>query len=61
MTRPPNGSAWRIEITDVALRRLEKLDRATRAQVFRYLRERIATPEDPRRFGKALRGRRVGF
>lgn len=30
-------------------------------QILRYLRERIATPEDPRRFGKALAADRAGL
>ncbi len=48
-------------MTDVALSQLGGLDRPVQARIFRYLRERIATPEDPRRFGKALRGPRAGF
>jgi mRNA interferase RelE/StbE len=45
---------WTVEFDDAAARELRKLDRQIQQEILRYLRERIATPEDPRRFGKAL-------
>ena len=47
--------AWRIEITDTAKKQLNKLDKQTQVTILRYLRERIATGEDPRRYGAPLR------
>jgi hypothetical protein len=36
---------------------LERLDRAVQRRITRFLKERIATSENPRRLGKALSGR----
>jgi len=47
--------AWRIEITDTAKKQLAKLDNQVQVTIVRYLRERIATNEDPRRHGAPLR------
>ena len=47
--------AWRIEITDTAKKQLTKLDHQAQVSILRYLRERIATDEDPRRYGAPLR------
>jgi mRNA interferase RelE/StbE len=45
---------WIVEFEDAARKELRKLDRQAQQAILRYLRERIATHEDPRRFGKAL-------
>lgn len=45
---------WIVEFDDAARKELRKLDRQAQQEILRYLRERIATDEDPRRFGKAL-------
>ena len=45
---------WRVEFDDAATKELRKLDRQAQHEILRYLRERIATDEDPRRFGKPL-------
>lgn len=47
--------AWRIEVTETAKKQLAKLDRQIQADIVRYLRERIAGDEDPRRYGAPLR------
>ncbi len=47
--------AWRIEITDTAKKQLAKLDNQVQVTILRYLREKIATDEDPRRYGAPLR------
>lgn len=47
--------AWRIEITDTAKKQLAKLDNQVQVTILRYLRERIATDENPRRHGAPLR------
>lgn len=45
---------WTIEYSEKAARELLKLDRQAAKRIKRYLDERIATDEDPRRFGDAL-------
>jgi len=45
---------WIVEFDDAARKELRKLDRQSQQDILRYLRERIATDEDPRRFGKSL-------
>ncbi len=45
---------WTVEFDDAAAKELRKLDKQTQSEILRYLRERIATDEDPRRFGKPL-------
>jgi len=40
---------------------MAKLDRSVAAEILRYLRERIATSQDPRRFGEPLRKDLAGF
>ena len=50
--------AWRVEFDRAAVRDLRKLGVDAERHVLRYLRERIAGSEDPRRFGRALTGDR---
>jgi mRNA interferase RelE/StbE len=45
---------WRIEWDDRARKELRKLGKQIQEDILRYLRERIATKEDPKRFGKSL-------
>ncbi|WP_373092763.1 type II toxin-antitoxin system RelE/ParE family toxin [Zhongshania sp.] len=45
---------WEIEFDDEGAKELRKLDRKAQQEILRYIRERIATNEDPRRFGKPL-------
>ena len=56
---------WRVEVERRAARELRKLDGSQRRRLLRFLRERIATVEDPRRTGKAQKWVRgpaaVGF
>lgn len=47
---------WRVEFDPDAARELRKLGYPARREIQKYLRERIATTEDPRRFGHALLG-----
>jgi mRNA interferase RelE/StbE len=47
---------WRVEFDQDAARDLRKLGHAACRLILRYLRERIATTENPRRFGHALTG-----
>lgn len=47
--------AWRIEFEAAALKELEQLDYKVQKDIWRFLRERLATDQDPRRFGDPLR------
>jgi len=47
---------WRVEFDRDAARDLRKLGAEAERAILRYLRQRIATAEDPRRFGRALTG-----
>jgi mRNA interferase RelE/StbE len=52
---------WKIEFDDRARRELRNLDSSSQQQILRYLRERIATDENPRRLGGPLRGELAGL
>jgi mRNA interferase RelE/StbE len=45
---------WIVEFDDAATKELRKLDHQAQKEILSYLRKRIATNEDPRRFGKPL-------
>jgi mRNA interferase RelE/StbE len=47
---------WRVEFDRDAARDLRKLGAPAQRLILRYLRQRIATAENPRRFGRALTG-----
>ncbi|MDT0635188.1 type II toxin-antitoxin system RelE/ParE family toxin [Spectribacter hydrogenoxidans] len=49
------GLTWSVEFDDRARRELRKLDPPVQRDLLAFLRERIVTAEDPRRFGKPLR------
>ena len=48
--------AWQIEFTPEAEKQLSKIDRQIAKRIVRFLRERIATAENPRSIGKVLKG-----
>ncbi len=48
--------AWRIELTETATKSLAKLDTAIARRITKFLREKLATLDDPRSAGKALVG-----
>ena len=51
---------WRIEILDEARKDLSKLDKPIARRIMTFLRERVASLEDPHALGQALRGTRLG-
>jgi mRNA interferase RelE/StbE len=53
--------AWTVEWDERAVRDAKKLDQEARNKIAAYLRERIATDDDPRRFGKPLLGQKAGL
>jgi len=53
--------AWAIDFDPAAFKELSRLDNQIQRRILRYLRERVGGEDDPRRFGKALRGEKVGL
>ena len=53
--------AWKVEWDERAVRDAGKLEPQVRKRILEYLRERIATDEDPRRFGKPLLADKSGL
>jgi len=51
----------RVEFHPAAVRDLRKLGADAERRILRYLRQRIAGSENPRRFGHALTGDRKGL
>ena len=47
---------WQIEFDPAAVKELARLDKPVARRIVAFLRERIATAEDPRTLGEALRG-----
>lgn len=52
--------AWRIELTDAAVKQLGKLDPQVKRRLWAEIRQ-ISTLEDPRARGKALTGALSGY
>ena len=53
--------AWTIKFADGAIKELKKIDKQGQKEIQRDLKERIASDEDPRRFGKALSKELTGY
>ncbi len=51
---------WRLEFDPAAQRELGKLDRQVARRILAFLHERVATLEDPRSIGEALKGSALG-
>ena len=52
---------WKVEVAPRAARALARLDKPEQARIRRFLSERLATDEDPRRVGHSLRGTLAGL
>lgn len=52
--------AWKIELTNTATLQLAKLDRPVAQRIRKFLRDRVAPLEDPRRIGQKLHGKALG-
>lgn len=52
---------WAIEYSEKAAQELLRIDREAARRIKRYLDERIATDDDPRRFGESLAGNPAGL
>jgi mRNA interferase RelE/StbE len=52
--------AWKVELDRAAERDLDKLDRQTARRILAFLHGRIASQDDPRSIGEALKGSKLG-
>lgn len=52
--------AWRVELAPAAERELGKIDTQHVRRILMFLHERVATLDDPRSIGEALKGSRLG-
>jgi mRNA interferase RelE/StbE len=52
---------WRVEFDVAAAKELKKLGATGQRRILKYLRERIAGENDPRRLGSALTGEFAGL
>lgn len=52
---------WKVEFDNRARKELRKLNPQTQNRILKWLRETLATSEDPRRTGKSLNGRMKGL
>ena len=54
-------TVWEVEFDIDAARQMGKLGAVIRESIKAYLRDKIATTDDPERFGKALGGKLKGL
>ncbi len=52
---------WKVEWDDRARKELRSLSNDLQTTILSYLKERIATNQDPKRFGKPLVGNKKGL
>ena len=60
-TEDQPAKGWRIEIARTAEKQIKKLARPAQRAIQRFLRERLASCENPRQWGKALQGVKRGL
>ena len=52
--------AWQIELSALGQKNIAQLDPQTRQRVLKFLQQRVATLDNPRSIGEALKGSRFG-
>lgn len=52
--------AWRVELDEEVGRDLARLDPQVARRILKFLFERVATLDDPRSIGEALKGSKLG-
>ena len=52
--------AWKIELDPLAEKELDKLDPQIARRILSFLHQRLATQENPRMLGEALKGSHLG-
>ncbi len=53
--------SWQVEYNSETLKDLRKLDRSVQREILDYMERRIGKTDDPRKFGKPLRGSKFGL
>jgi mRNA interferase RelE/StbE len=53
--------AWNIEYDPEALTDLKRLDRSVQKEILDYMEDRVSAAANPRDFGKALKGNKLGL
>ena len=61
MKKWKSALAWKIEFDSDVEKDLKKLGHTAQKRIFKFLKEKIATANDPRIHGKALSGNLIGF
>lgn len=51
---------WRVELSSLAQKNLDQLDPQLAKRILLFLRDRVATLDDPRSIGDALKGTKLG-
>ena len=52
--------AWKVELDRAAVRELGKLEQQAARRILAFLHGRVATLDDPRGIGEALKGSKLG-
>ena len=52
--------AWKIELDPAADRELDKIDKQTARRILAFLHDRVASLDNPRSIGEALKGSKLG-
>ena len=52
--------AWQIEISTLGQRNIAQLDPQARKRILNFLQQRVASLENPRSIGEALKGSKLG-
>ena len=52
--------AWKVELSTLAQKNLDQLDPQIARRLLTFLNERVASLDDPRSIGEALKGSRSG-
>ena len=53
--------AWEIQFDSRAVKELKKIDKTAQKRIINYLKQQVASQENPRTFGKALKGDNRGL
>ncbi len=51
---------WKVELSPLALKGLEQVDRQDAQRILRFLFERVSQLDNPRSIGEALKGSQLG-
>lgn len=52
---------WQIKFDPRAVKELKKIDKKAQKRIIDYLKKQVATQDNPRIFGKSLKGDKRGF